>query len=85
MTNNIECFITCIANFLSNLYPKLEFEGFLRTKGQAAGGAKELRSKLLVQIPTLGVSYSKPYYKGHKTFAAVSHNFWVPTQYNFNN
>ena len=41
---------------LSNLHPKLEFEAFLRTKGQAAGGTKELWTKPMVAQKNSGQS-----------------------------
>ena len=44
------------SSLLSNLHQKFDFEAFLRTKGQTAGGAKELRSKLLLAQKNFGQS-----------------------------
>ena len=51
---NVFFFLFC--NVLNNFHPKLEFEAFLRTKGQTAGGAKELWTKLLVAQKNSGQS-----------------------------
>ena len=47
MTSSIKFFFFLFCKVLSNFNPQLEFEAFLRTKGQTAGGAKELWTKML--------------------------------------